>query len=158
MSKWPNMRPVADRHPDWVGSRQSARLRRIGREVKNRTGASMWVDLFRRHVAIGYERPDGDIGIAMSMPVEHRFDPALNQMGVDDICYALQLAKVDPEKKRRWVAQREKDLDDQRHIDNEAFMADRRHDVEREMRRSHERYAMGRHYKGRAVVSGIGVH
>jgi hypothetical protein len=160
--KWKHLRPIQSGQPDWLTGTHLSRVRKVCDAIKRRTGADAWVDARWAEVCFGYEK-DGNVSLPFSCKLfkdEARrapdyLDPVLSVWNEDSIVHLLQIARVDPRKKAEWAAAWEK----MRKHDEEA---EKMKDAEESVRRSwaateraYQRHTMGRHYKGRALVSGL---
>lgn len=124
MSLWPYLRPVGPGHscPSVVDPYAWGRLCEVGREVYSRTFARMWVQLVSRQFVFGYQRPSGylalighpDIRVCRDGGSPNLFDGSVDEYGVDDLCYMIQLGKVDERRKEVWTAFRKKSQDSDR--------------------------------------------
>jgi hypothetical protein len=103
--------------PAWLESGHAGFLRRIAAQVKARCGTDGYIDTMRREVCFAYHN-GGDVRIAFSWPLKphwqqsggwNRFESTNGtDVSVDDICYAINLGKVDPERKKLWETERKR--------------------------------------------------
>lgn len=168
MDRFPHFAPVehGGRRPNGVSPSEHFRVVGLAEEVRRRTGASTWYDLARGSIVFGYRRRGGRRALAFSVPMfkrsnrscvtANKCDPTTGDLlGVEEIVYALSLGRVNPKLKDRWAATvRERAAHEMARKHDRDFEA-RLPDAMARTRRMAERYAMGRHYKGRAVVNGL---
>lgn len=148
---------MAESHP-----RVPVAARRACARIKSRTQAESFYDANRDALCFGYmDKSDPprllDILIQVRRPggSDMTFDPALDRLSEDDVVTLIQLAKVDPKRKRLWEKQRET----MRRSDNAKWAQDKITDSIKEAEKSARfklgRAGMGRHSRGSAVVSGL---
>lgn len=99
-------------HPAWLSPHHAGLIRSVCANVKGRTGCEGYIDIHRRELCWGYHN-QGDPAIVYSWPIfRHFFSSTPNRfemstddcldISVDDVCYAIQMARVSPERKELW--------------------------------------------------------
>lgn len=164
-SRWDNLVSLSAPAPAWMPGPALDRLRAVAAEVYSRTGCGTWIDVWRKEACFGYHA-GGDTQIAWTVPLfrngctsaPNRFEitePRHNDLSVDDICWVIQIGRADPAKKRRWEKwMREAGTNDRRQAMGRD-VEDRVTHGSKDARREVQRMAMGRHYRGSAVVNGL---
>lgn len=162
-TKWPNLRPINDQMPRWFLPHHLRTIRSMCARITRRTGMLAWIDTARADICFGFVAADGDVRLPMSCKlfrdiyktVPCLFDPILDQWHEDDIVYALQLARVDPKKKKQWADAVEKSAQSDKRAEMEKKIETSTKQAEKMTERAYERYTMGKHYKGRLAVNGL---
>ena len=160
--KWKHLRPIASLQPHWLAGNHLDRVRRVCSAVRRRTGADAWVDVRWAQVCFGYEKA-GDVSIALSCELfkdkarraPDFLDPALSIWNEDNICYLLQIARVDPRRKAHWARMLETSRKSDEANEKQRGIEDAAKLAMRQTERAYQAHTMGRHYKGRAVVAGL---
>lgn len=160
--KWKHLRPITSHQPRWLSGTHLDRVRRVCEAVKRRTGADAWVDVRWGQVCFGYEK-NGDVSLPFACKLfkdkarraPDFLDPALSVWNEDSICYLLHLARVDPRKKAQWHAAVETSQKSDERLEKEKGIEDATRHALKETERAYQRHTMGRHYKGRAAVTGL---
>ena len=158
---YPNLYRVRDGVPIWMRHANPGRVLASTRRITDRTNTVAYFDRVRNSVCFGYER-DGvpillDILVPLNRPsgADAGYDPVLDQYSEDDVVTLIQLGKVDPRLKAKWRQWRENSKQSTAKQDLGRMIEENKKDNERRLEKKYERYSMGRHYRGRALVSGI---
>ena len=114
---WTNLKPLTDSAPIGFDTTHWAALQKLAANVKERTSAKAWLDVWRDQICFGYQDCDQYISIVLDFPVYRaafpsRMNPdyfrdsqAVNR---DTICRLIGLARVDPILKAKWAAESKK--------------------------------------------------
>lgn len=143
--------------------RHYLKVRALAREVKSRTGADGYIDLIGGALQFGYKRPDDDVAICMIRDLYKQGcrnapwcgDPATDGEGVEDLVYEIQLGKVDPKLKRAWRKVWKARADQDKQLAKDNALASAEEQARERFAHARERAAMGKHYRGSAVVDGL---
>lgn len=168
--RFPNLRPIdGSTRPPGVADAELSVLRSRCVEVFRRTAARAWVDLRTMDIVFGYarSRPNARgqsvarIDLVLGVPLRRpsgkvtAFDPVADFMGVDDVVYCIQIARVDPKKKERWRAQKSIEDAARRERAVQRAQDETTRPFLDKLEFNRRRAGMGRHWRGSAVVSGL---
>jgi hypothetical protein len=115
MARFWNITEVPGRRPDYMDPVHYRALAKVAAQVRRRTGAVCIIDLPRAQACFGWPRPSGRRDMVLDVCLfRHRnksdvpnvFHPVFDELSVDDICHALNLARADVRLKERWAAQK----------------------------------------------------
>lgn len=113
-TKHSNLIHVSGTLPAWVDSAHAGNLRRLRDAVHSRTFCEVYIDRGTREVVFGYHN-EGDVRPVYTWPlfrhyhssIPNKFEASNDfEIGVDDVCYVIQLARVDPARKSVWEKHR----------------------------------------------------
>jgi len=161
VAKYPNLYRVRDGAPQWLRHSAVNGIEAACRRITGRTNTVAYFDRFRSAVCFGYETNgiptllDILVPLYRSSGADAGFDPVLDRYSEDDVVTLIQLGKVDPKLKAKWARWHENRRKTEAEKERDKMLEDGRSEVAARMQSRRERMAMGRYYRGRAVVNGL---
>lgn len=160
-SKYDNLVPIDAALPEPVAF-CAPRLRRVAEAVRRRCGVDAWVDRWRHDLCFGHQN-GGDTRVVFSWPVFKHFVSQTpcrfeitdgDDISIEDICYAIQIGRVDPARKAQWLRSIRESADNDKRERHQRTAHESVRAHSKDAARAVEKAKMGKHYRGSALVNG----